>query len=212
MSICSYWIWKDIAIVAVDTVCTHSHLGVGTMSKMVSLPHANVLLAHRGITKLAAAAYLRISTTMKLDSFDKIDADLPAIFEDIDAFVRDNPDVLDLDSGLELFLFGWSDRLGRMAGSVYTYAPGKIDGGFRYTPADDNGCDIVPSSDEMFAEGCQLPNTHDGDAFELAMMDLCRRQVAYGNEIKNGIYFGGELLVAHLCRGSVTIRNLGSIG
>lgn len=194
MSILNTYLAADRALVAVDT-----HIGTPDQvqhgSKLLTLPHAPVVIAMRG----EFAFFSVLSQTLHLLALRDIDAmtdAMPALLEDIYAqrLKMGRPGEFPFQ-GIELALVGWSPRHGRMRGTRWERWPDAD--GFKATPVDPWSMSPNPGYQEL----PPAPDTAE------RMEAVARDQLAVLRRLP-GVIAGGRLLLAELSRSSISVRAL----
>lgn len=196
MSLVQVWVEGDVARVAVDTMSVNSVTGVRSEnSKLLSLPHANVVLASRGSDVAFSSIFVQIFLQAGCEDFDSIERAM----EERHAFIaqywpEDHPD----DFGqCEIYLVGYSEAQGRMACTSF-----KIDFKKRGVPSTrmPRSCWAAPGFKTIPALDC-----------DEGMLELAATQVKFMIEEEPLRATGGRLLVAEIRRGAIETRDLGAI-
>lgn len=147
MSLLNYRVWPDRALVGVDTLCSDFD---GTphqaeASKVLLLPHTNVLLAFRGGQHLLAQIFLFCFMNKQSD-FDGLDQQLqPALSAGHEGFIqteiaRGVPEDL-ARGGAEFVVIGYSRSAGEMRAKLYIRQPNEREFSKR-----DQSCILAPNA------------------------------------------------------------------
>lgn len=211
MSICNVWTYQDFAIVATDTKGTSGF----EFSKMLTLPHAGVILAFRGQRVSFLIAFGQIfASKQELKSFDDIVPLLSEVTATAGGKVEASPEAKAEAAGstVQVVVVGWSDRLGRMAAAEAIHEPDKD---VVFTPPEELGSAVDPIAAEELEDAWHLPQRTEPTEFPAALLELASRQVAFGRKGWPQHGFGGDLLFATLERRNgqtdLHIQSLGPI-
>lgn len=197
MSLLNCHVQSDRVLVAVDTRVGSPDSRVEShASKLLTLPHANVVLAMRGELAIFnwMCVELNISVATDFDAMASAMGDLLCRIhgQRMEVF-PDNP-----FAGLEILLAGWSTALGRMQAVRWQRWPG--DKAFRVGPVSP----WVMSPDPGYAESPAAPDNAD------RMAAVARDQVDLLRKF-SGVVVGGRLLLAELTRDSLAIRTIADL-
>ena len=205
MSILNVWRTPERVRVCVDTEAYDLITGLRfQMAKVYAFPHANMLIAGRGIGQFTAAFAAGIEQIASLD-FDKMldgfKEMLEAAHAGVPAYVRAALESM----GCEMLLAGWSQREGRLLAHVFqrsagvggVFVPRNVEQGVQpwlLAPHADLGWNFgVPESDED-------------------LLITARYQVTWHRRNAPGAPIGGSLVLAELTRDAVTVRTIGDLG
>lgn len=123
MSILNVWLFRDRALVGVDTDAVSSEGQHYEVSKMLPIPHINAVLACRGSLALLGCVFVQLMISDTGD-FDVLADRLPAATQQaFDGPLRDLPPELH-SAGDVIVLVGWSPRLRRMRTLEVSREPG----------------------------------------------------------------------------------------
>jgi hypothetical protein len=207
VSLLNVWIEPGRALVAVDTagaMFSASELVARTeASKMLHLPHQNVILAARGETYFFGFVFGAIHHGGLGNDFDELESGIAAalpsllqqylLYQGTGGLDRSNMEI-------ELVLVGFSKKRNRMAGCAYELWPG--DSAFKATGIDlwrigpwDAGWPKAP-----------MPND------DLMMRLIARDQVKHMRATHPDCAIGGRLLMAELGPENVTIVPICNLG
>lgn len=198
MSLCNVFLDGHRAFVAVDTAALMQN-GPGHVSKIAFTPHSGLVLACRGDIRLLRQAEYRFGGAGW--DFDAALTDAPEAFRDITKSMQ----ALDYEHwGVgtvhELFLIGWSEDRGRMAGCYF--AINGETGSFEDREIGD--CEPFPVPAEPF-----IANRPDQSMIDLEeMISIARKQVLWGRQNYPQMPIGGHLLVATLTRHEINVRDV----
>ncbi|RYF76695.1 MAG: hypothetical protein EOO22_01320 [Comamonadaceae bacterium] len=201
MTLLNYWITPKKAIVAVDTqaMILEAPDSLRDLSKMLYLPHANVILAGRGSVDMLYLAYIRllqIGTHFDMIR-DLLDAHLTTFAKDAKMQMERHGTALPA-MRQELLLVGYSDSSSSMQVRLFTI---DLEGA---VTSDDRRHDARPSiAHPVQGQWLKNPNSIG------AMHRLACEQVVWADTDGSGASFGGRLLYAELTKDSL---NMGSVG
>lgn len=201
MSLLNVWVAPNWAMVSVDTEVRIERTGaLAEGSKILAIPHANVVLALRGHNVF-------LSTVLSLvhqwgGDFDAIAESMPIHLGQAMGFLAANINALPKAARSsiyrqELVMAGYSPDLGVMCAKAWVQK--SIDSGFSLQEVDQGY--VAP-----WAESWGYPPDCDtADRMEfLARVQTCNVKAAYPDEP-----IGGRLLIAELTRGSLTFTSRG---
>jgi hypothetical protein len=204
MSLINVFLSSSKALIGVDTEGSDPKTGQFiTISKMVHLPHANVVMAGRGTQGFLMLLFLMvIETDARAQSegdFDSLVKSMPEIFANtyklIDANRPHGVDSTILDDQ-QIVLAGWSNLLNRMHAICCTKrGPG---GEIEMVEIEEPGY-IMPWDDNW-------GEAPEGDDHR-AMMALALAQTRHVKQESPGTAMGGRLLVAELTRHSMSFSS-----
>lgn len=205
MSILNAWRSEHRALVGVDT-CGLRLAGPEVMtqydvSKMLLLPHANVVFAARGSQRLLAAVFDLCSEQPNFDVIESHLKDITGIAVDLTTRLARNagltnppPDLFNI----EFIVCGWSEQRRSMTIVLCRQsaeAPAVLE------PVDD--CVLAPWDIEDLGEYI-FPNSID------TMMSVARTQAAFlQRKALPNVAFGGRFLIAELWSDGCQIRQAG---
>ena len=120
MSLVNVWVTDTKAMVVVDTEAQADDGSFFETSKMLTLPHANVVVAGRGINAFMNVLFSLLHMA-KAASFDEIDEQMPAALAQATAYLETMPAATFSRSihEQEVVLVGYSHLLSRVHCSVY---------------------------------------------------------------------------------------------
>lgn len=203
MSLVNFVVKPDRILVAVDSIGgtpkLHRHV-----NKLFPVPHAKMLLCGRGSGAFIAKVFNVCCLLSGVDEAREVlPSELPKLLHEVRTeqllryvlsfgrFERPKP------SAQEIYVFGWSDRLGGMTAMEFTKRPGARDFVF----------------DEDLAEGV-APRLERGfpvlDSPQ-AMMRVAAEQVDSAMRDDQSIPIGGRLMLAELTRDAIMLRCAGEI-
>ncbi|WP_416268821.1 hypothetical protein SD235_04845 [Burkholderia cepacia] len=180
MTILNFVVAPNRVTLCMDTAGNDPDTGrPGHVSKMLHLPHANVLFAMRGPVGALHDCAQRCNFAM-LPNFDEVAWQV----------FRDEPEVPQPPL-MDFFAFGWSDKLNAMAAIGYTFAGGP-------------GRPSIAQYDSCFA-----PWSEDLGPLPMAststVVDAVARQISWGTSAMPGVSWGGSLLVAELTQNGLNV-------
>src|SRR5688500_15033761 len=182
MSLLNAWIKPYEAIVAVDSDGVGQNGGRLPSSKLLVIPHLNVVLAVRGQAAFLSFVFTRCVSS-GFDTFDAIVDAMPGVLGDADRLVPKELIVGDyrLASGNELIATGWSDRMNKMLLMQYVRRDDMTEFSQR-----DVDYHIAPWSSDMV--GCPTNSK--------SLERLSRLQIDWMRRIDPNAACGGKLIVA----------------
>lgn len=189
MSLLNVWIKPREALVAVDTEGVGGDGSRKPMSKVMTLPHLNAVIALRGNAHFLGAL-LHVCLSRTIASFDELLAEMPGNLALADALVPAalrHPEFPDT----ELIVVGWSLERSRMLGRLFAKRGEEQE----FSGHDTEGC-IAPYDAATMAH---LPRT------EHAVQKIARAQVRYMRSERN--IGGGVLILCRVDRQAVTMRH-----
>lgn len=197
MSLANIWLERDRALVAVDTLgyvyAPDGSRKLSEITKLMPLPVADCVLAARG-SQFAFLQLLALAVQKPgMTSLDILSDYMPALCElAASNLPQDFPAEF---ATCELYLVGWSDRSGCMACTQFGI--------------DLHGNGVVSTSPMRGPARC-APGFNDVQPIdsEVGMRALAQRQIAWMHEHAPKDVTGGELVLADVKRGSVTIFRL----
>ena len=201
MSIVNVAIWRDRAIVAVDTQVSSpidddfpDLVTMGHASKMLPIVHSNTVLAVRGCPVFLLIAFNQLYEMTSDCGIDLIAMVLPSLLNA--ALEQGTFPASVLAMPQEVWAVGWSRQSNQPRGVVCRRPAG---GTFAM---EEVGEAIAPQ-----LEGGVPPMWHPEQ-----MVDVARRQVAMQREQFPGTSIGGRLLRAEITAQGMTIRELCDLG
>lgn len=195
MSLINACIARDHAVVVMDTQARAMWPTPGPffdVSKMLPLPHANVLLAgcgsvefiaslQFGLSSLQTASFTRMAEALQSDMLRQSDQGAAAMKKAMGAPSH-------YEDGQDVYLIGWSDAKGSMHGISCSREPGST----RWETLDMCSTWVSPWGDDWG----DLPEPRDVDHLAAVANDQVRRVRAESP----GIPIGGSLVFAALTR------------
>jgi len=201
MTILNVWLNEAQASVAVDTVSAQSDISSGgEMSKLLVLPHANVVFAARG-----SMDWLRWTFEFfhhKPYDMDSIERDIAVGLATARRFLlsRMAAERVKLPLALELVVVGWSAARNSIVGLRSV-----VDADGIAATSIINGWVMAPW--DLAALGEPRPSRPD----DAELLSVAGRQLAHYRPLYPNAGFGGRLIVAEITRGSMVIRDVGTL-
>ncbi len=194
MSLLNAWISPQEAIVAVDSDGVSQGGCRLPSSKLLPIPHLNVVLGLRG--QLAFLSFLHMrACSAALDSFDDLLAVMPELLAEAEAFTRCSGLTVDTNGALagnELLAVGWSPREKRMLGlqcvkrgDMPAFSVQEVDRHVSPWHASMQHIRIAPAN----------------------VAQIARAQVRWMRESFPQAACGGSLIVCRLSRNAMTLRH-----
>jgi len=119
MSLLNVWVSHATARVVVDTEGRTDEGEYFELSKMVALPHANAVIAGRGINTFLAMVVEALQLR-KAPSFDAMAEQMPAVLQTVTGYLKTQSDIPhEVIHDQEIVLVGWSNWLMRMNAIAY---------------------------------------------------------------------------------------------
>ncbi|QNK00729.1 hypothetical protein [Dyella telluris] len=208
MSLLNCFIAEDRALVAVDTCMAPIVSGNAADlarrahgSKILTLPHANVVLAARGEMNFFNWLASDLNRAM-LDGYDAMAERMQSLLEkNLEAFMEvvAIPHGVASFPGAEILMVGWSRATNRMQAAVWKCDPGEK--AFRVAR-------VVPwmaSPNPGYAELPSPPSSAE------RMTAIARDQVDLLRSLPVAVAVGGRLLLAELTRDSISIQSIADL-
>lgn len=206
MSLLNIDLNADRALIAVDTSAISLEGGAGVMerSKLLHLPHANLVLAARGELVFFSSFFERVCRAPGIVDFDALAASAKAALSEHKQVLLAHMRAAgfdDLDEGCkhEISLIGYSLSAGAMRCATWVYDRASADWLERIS-----GTGLVSPWDPSWAR--ELPDTDTWQAMRL----LAQLQVEKMRELRErgAIAIGGRLLLAELTRDAYSLRSV----
>lgn len=202
MSLLNAAIRPSYAVIAVDTQGLASGEKSIVVSKLSTLVHINTVLAFRGVSA--------VFSTLQMLTHITDNADIEALLKNLEealpgavamaegclkaAAAATNGIAQSVACPHELAAIGWSAKRSEMVGVVFR--------------SDAQGQNWTRDEFDQLVTGPEVEAFPNTDAEHLA---LARQQCAMHDEIGEGGMAGGNLLLAHVTRGSISITDLGAL-
>lgn len=201
MSLLNVWVSPARALVAVDTLCNVGASATIHASKLLVLPHANLVLAGRGDLVMFAALVNQVQLQSESVDIDTLAARIAGMLDS--AVAARNEYATKLGHGCsfeagEYVLVGWSKSQNRVIGIACERLQGE-----RYARC----YPIEPWRIAPDAEWENPPPVHSVAAMET----VARQQVAFQREVLPSAAIGGQLHVAHIMRDAITVTRVCSL-
>jgi len=191
MSLLNAWIMRDEALVAVDSDGVDRDGGRMPTSKLLTIPHLNVVMGLRGQLAFLGLLFLRCISA-GLDSYDELVAALPEMLVHVDDACPESL-IVQTNIGNELVVAGWSVRRGRMAGRLFF----KRDGMEAFQGSEIESFFVSPWDRSM----PDIPKT------PAAVEKISRAQVRWMRQSFPNAACGGKLITAVTTRKGVTVNH-----
>lgn len=203
MSLLNVWVSPARALIGVDTAAKAPKHQAIEASKLLHLPHSNLVLASRGEISFLGMVFGQIHRATSTLDFDQLEVDLPTalpvMLAEYLAFAQSHGvDRSGLES--EIALVGWSERRQRIAGMAYQRCPGKQE----FDAAEIDPWRIGPNAD--------WPKPPPPPDCVLFHQMIARDQVKFMREAHPECAIGGRLLVTELTRDSYSVRTVCELG
>lgn len=205
MSLLNVWVSAERGLVAVDSAvkipATNSYLEA---SKVLPLPHANLVVAVMGEVAFLGYVFYEIHHALSTIDYDvladTLHLEIDSLYKQFRwqaKFAGASPDAA---RGCEIVIVGWSPRRGQILGMRHSLGPDAV--GF-VTSEIDPWC-IMPAAD-WTAENPPAVDTVE------ALEQVAVEQVRWTRQHQPDAAIGGRLLVAELTSSSISIRNVGCL-
>lgn len=193
---------RDRAIVAVDTLGYGQATGdFHEFSKLIPIPHANVIVAARGQRMFLIYFHAEINCAMGPVSYDRLLQDVGPIADQV--FENTKAQVEGAGFPLieaELAIVGWSDSEQGFVGMTLVRTQNAVSFECKRMKFGH----VAPWSQELGP--CEL--TLDKSAF----IAIARRQVEFSKRVFPGQPIGGRLIAAEITKGRMTIESAAELG
>lgn len=204
MSALNLWLSDSRALLGVDTRAVPLLGGEQhRASKVVALPHANILLAGRGTGLGLSCAFSMAQQHPRIDDYDSAIEAFPELLVETFSHIKDGMAALVPDPRVlqaqELMVVGWSAQRARVAAVMFQQLCS--DTGFAVTEIDSPG--YVSPWLPTWGGDPPVPNTNERHQ-ELLTDQLRRSWLELGPQAA----IGGELVVAELTRDGIGFKVL----
>ncbi|WP_201312896.1 hypothetical protein [Dyella sp. EPa41] len=208
MSVLNCFVAEDRALVSVDTcMAPISSSNAADLarrahgSKLLALPHANVVLAARGEMNFFNWLASDLNRAV-LDGYDAMAERMPSLLEkNLEVFMAAvaKPQGVDAFPGAEIVMVGWSRATNRMQAAVW-----KCDHGEKASRVA-RVASWMASPNPGYAE---LPAPPDSAE---RMTTIARDQVELLRSLPVAVAVGGRLLLAEVTRDSISIKTVADL-
>lgn len=200
MSVVNVWITSAKAMVVVDTEAQDEADGrYFESSKMLSLPHANVVIAGRGHGVFLNTLFSLLHNS-DAATFDAVEDALPALLTQTMAYLKGTAYVFKRPvEEQEIALVGYSQARGSMW--CVTYQSKDATG---FTAQDINNVYLSPWAEAWGRDGLQATTPHHAQV-------ISQEQVAKTLEGDPAAAIGGRLLLAEITRDDCRVSTLGRV-
>ena len=201
MSILDVWLDGDRALIAVDTECVNPDLTRSSGAKMHLLPHADMVVAGRGLVRFTRAIYELLN--MFDYRYDEAVLNLDAAFKSADDYLRERAEIDGLDVNCPAFveqnvvLLGWSDT----ANAFKVTWRARADNGLGFVESHIDSWAIAPGEPSWCGIPTDACKTFD-EAFSVAAW-----QCHFAKRLWPQKGVGGSIIAAELTRGRIDVRS-----
>ncbi len=195
MTINNVWIKSDHALVGVDTECKDANGQIEQVSKLLTLPHMNAVIAGSG--QMLFSGILWQGCHSIGGDFDTLIEKMPQILPIayrvmLDSYKNNAISFRGNHEQNSAIICGWSQRHVRLVAYVYTQV------------AEETGFTAVEVTPGLFFHQPIVDHTPQHITVE-AMAYVARKQVRFFRDSGSDIHAGGKFIVAKLTRDRIEI-------